>query len=89
MRQRHSPYFGQLAWFQHFHEEKIQSAIDRYSNEIKRVFGVLDSVLSKQNYLVGNKVTVADLSFIPYNSSVVNWMIPDIDIEGNYPALAR
>lgn len=83
------PYFGQAAWFQHFHAEKIPSAVERYNNEIKRVFGVLDSVLSKQQYLVGDKVTVADLSFIPWNSGVVNWLIPDIDIDKNYPSLAR
>ena len=29
---------------------------------------MLDSVLSKQKYLVGDKVTVADLIFIPWNS---------------------
>ena len=84
-----SPYFGQSAWFQKFHSEKVPSAVERYNNEIKRVFGVLDSVLSKQKYLVGNKVTIADLLFIPWNVMVVAWVIPDIDIEKNYPALAR
>ena len=53
------------------------------------MFGVLEEVLSKQEYLVGDKVTVADLSFIPWNAGVVNWLIPDIDLEKNYPALAR
>ena len=53
------------------------------------MFGVLDGVLSKQNYLVGDKLTIADLSFIPWNAAIVNGLIPDIDIEGNYPALAR
>jgi len=53
------------------------------------VFGVLDGVLSKQKYLVGDKVTIADLSFIPWNVAVVTWLIRDIDIETNYPALAR
>jgi len=83
------PYFGQSAWFQHFHAEKIPSVVERYNNEIKRVFGVLESVLSKQKYLVGDKVTIADLSFIPWNSAVVNWLIPDIGIEENYPGFAR
>jgi len=83
------PYFGQASWFQNYHAEKIPSAIERYQNEINRVFGVLESVLSKQKYLVGDKVTVADLSFIPWNSAVVHWLIPDVDLEKNYPALAR
>ena len=53
------------------------------------MFEVLDGVLSKQEYLVGDKVTIADLSFIPWNVGVVNRLIPDIDLEKNYPALAR
>jgi glutathione S-transferase len=59
------PYYGQAVWFAKFHSEKIQSAQDRYVNEIKRVLSVLESVLSKQEWLVGNKVTIADLAFIP------------------------
>ena len=46
-------------------------------------------MLSKQKYLVGDKVTIADLSFIPWNSAVVNWLIPDFDLEKDHPALAR
>ncbi|OJT13985.1 Glutathione S-transferase 1 [Trametes pubescens] len=47
------------------HPEKIPSAIERYQKEILRVLGVLESVLSKREWLVGGKCTVADLSFIP------------------------
>lgn len=61
-----SPYFGQWAWFTHFHPEKIASAQERYKQEIIRVWGVLESVLSKQDWLVGSKPTIADFSFIPY-----------------------
>ena len=78
-----------MAWFQNFHSEKIPSAIERYNNETKRVFSVLEGVLSKQKYLVGDKVTIADLSFIPWNVAAVNRLIPDIDLEANYPALAK
>ena len=62
------PYFGQAAWFTFFHPEKIPSAQERYKNEIVRVLGVLEDVLSKQEWLVGGKATVSDLSFIPYVS---------------------
>ena len=60
------PYFGQAAWFSWLHPEKVPSAIERYQNEIKRVWGVLESILSKQEWLVGGKPTVADFSFIMY-----------------------
>jgi len=49
---------------------------------------VLDTVLSNQKYLVGDKVTIADLSFIPWNMAVAR-LVPDLDLEGDYPALAR
>ena len=61
-----SPYFGQAGWFLFFSPEKIPSAIERYQKEIVRVLGVLESVLSKQQWLVGDKCSVADLSFITY-----------------------
>lgn len=86
---RHSPYFGQASWFQNYHPEKIPSAIERFKNEIKRVFGVLDNVLSKQKYLVGDKVTIADLSFIPWNVGALARLVPDADIDKNHPFLAR
>ena len=47
-----------------YHPEKIPSAVDRYKNEIKRVLGVLDGVLAKQEWLVAGKATIADISFI-------------------------
>ena len=31
-----------------------------------RVFGVLDGVLANQEWLVGNKCTIADLAFVSY-----------------------
>ena len=60
------PYFGQYAWFANWHPEKIPSAIERYEKEIERVLGVLDGVLSKQQWLVANKPTVADFAFYQY-----------------------
>ncbi|KAH0846053.1 hypothetical protein AYO21_01281 [Fonsecaea monophora] len=60
------PYFGQAIWFTKYHPEKIPSAITRYVDEIERVTFVLDTHLTttKQAYLVGDKCTYADLSFI-------------------------
>ncbi len=48
------------------HPENLPSVIERYQKEILRVLGVLENVLSKQEWLVGGKCTVADLSFIVY-----------------------
>lgn len=62
------PYFGQLIWFSRYHPEKVQSAVDRYANEVKRVTGVIDAHLKRQktDYLVGDKLTYADLMFVPW-----------------------
>ncbi|TGO16552.1 hypothetical protein BTUL_0026g00040 [Botrytis tulipae] len=60
------PYYGQASYFSRIHPEKIQSAIDRYANEIRRVTGVLESVLKTRDWLVGDKCTCADLCFIAW-----------------------
>ena len=59
------PYFGQVAWFLRLHPEKVPSAVERYRNEVKRVLSVLESVLSKQEWLVGGRLTIADITFVP------------------------
>ncbi|KAF2873784.1 glutathione S-transferase [Massariosphaeria phaeospora] len=66
------PYFGQAGWFTVLHAEKIPSAISRYTNEVRRILGVLDGHLAKTGtgYLVGDKLTYADLVFVPYNDRV-------------------
>jgi glutathione S-transferase len=66
---------------------KIQSAIDRYTQEGKRVLSVLDTVLTGKEYLVDNKYSYADLSFIPWN-----WILDIVDEWKNwrteYPVVA-
>jgi glutathione S-transferase len=39
-------------------------------DEIKRVLGVLEGCLTDRDWLVGDKMTFADLAFIPWN----NWL---------------
>ncbi|KAH8891517.1 glutathione S-transferase [Thozetella sp. PMI_491] len=65
------PYFGQATWFARFHPEKIPSAIERYTSEIFRVISVLDKALESNGtgFLVGDKLTYADLSFVTWAST--------------------
>lgn len=54
-----------------FHPEKnIISAQDRYRNEIKRVWSVIDYHLAKTGkpYLMGDKVCFVDLMFVTWNA---------------------
>ena len=78
------PYFGQKGWFSKFHPEKLPSAIERYTAEIKRIIGVIDTHLGKQgtDFLVGNKMTYADLMFIPYARTLGIAFAPEIDTSG-------
>ncbi|KAF2244525.1 glutathione S-transferase domain-containing protein [Trematosphaeria pertusa] len=64
------PYFGQAAWFNILHPERIPSAMARYSAEVRRILSILDGHLATSPYLVGDKLTYADFSFIPWNSMV-------------------
>ncbi|KAB8076285.1 glutathione S-transferase [Aspergillus leporis] len=60
------PYYGQAGWFVRSHLGNVPSAIERYRNEIRRITGVLGSVLRNQTWLVGDKCTYADLCFVPW-----------------------
>ncbi|KAH9919706.1 glutathione S-transferase [Fomitopsis serialis] len=86
------PYFGQSTWFLYLHHEKLPSAIERYQKEVLRVFGVLESVLSRQDWLAGGKCTIADLSFIPWNDIVLDLALKDyndFNFESDFPALHK
>ncbi|EKM49993.1 uncharacterized protein PHACADRAFT_130474 [Phanerochaete carnosa HHB-10118-sp] len=83
------PYFGQVAWFSVYHPEKVPSAVERYRSEIKRVLGVLEGVLSKREWLVGNKATVADFSFLTWNDAAANFLLENFDFDKEFPATAK
>lgn len=56
----------QVVFFNIYHPEKLPSVIERFEKEADRVISVLESVLSMQAFLNGDKVTVADLGFISW-----------------------
>ncbi|KAL9096085.1 MAG: hypothetical protein Q9165_001607 [Trypethelium subeluteriae] len=60
------PYFGQLAWFAKFHSEKLPSAIDRFVKEAERITAVLDKAVSGTGWLIGDRCTFVDLSFVTW-----------------------
>lgn len=82
------PYFGQAVWFKMFHAEKVQSALDRYVNEIHRVSGVLNRALQGHDWLVGDKYSFADVSFLTWYEVVIARVIGDaFDISTEFPNL--
>jgi len=60
------PMFGQSNHFSHYAVKKISYAIDRYINESKRLYEVMDKRLANVEYLAGNKYTIADIATHPW-----------------------
>ncbi|KAF4508754.1 hypothetical protein G6O67_005094 [Ophiocordyceps sinensis] len=58
------PNQGTLNHFNRYAPEKMQYAIDRYTNETRRLYRTMDTHLAKSQsgYLVGDRVTIADIS---------------------------
>ncbi|KAJ5958940.1 uncharacterized protein N7479_006090 [Penicillium vulpinum] len=83
------PYFGQAVWFTRVHSERVQSAIDRYVNEIRRVSGVLDRTLQGKQYLVDDKFSYADIAFIPWYVVFIEYKLDvETDMERDFPNVA-
>ncbi len=55
------PMMGQANVFHRYFPEKIQPAIDRYQNEVKRLFTVLDKHLAEHEFLAGD-FSIADIA---------------------------
>ncbi|KDE04826.1 hypothetical protein MVLG_04790 [Microbotryum lychnidis-dioicae p1A1 Lamole] len=87
------PYYGQAAHFFLFAPQKIPYAIKRYKDEVKRVLGVQEELLkeAKGGYLVGGKVTIADLAFITWNEFAIAASLgPDgTDVSKEFPTLFK
>jgi len=83
------PYFGQAQWFMKWHHECLPSAIKRYQDEILRVFSVLERIFNRRDWLIGNKPTIADLSFVRYNEYAVTELLgDDFDFAARFPKTA-
>ena len=59
------PMLGQAHHFRRFAKEQIAYAIARYSNESKRLYGVLDKRLGQADYLAGD-YGIADIATFPW-----------------------
>ncbi len=79
------PMLGQAHHFRQYAPEQIAYAVDRYSNEARRLYGVADTRLGKSAYLGGDSYSIADMAVWP-------WMrFPErqgVDVEA-YPNLQR
>ncbi|MEY3488831.1 MAG: hypothetical protein RL655_399 [Pseudomonadota bacterium] len=79
------PMLGQNHHFRLYAPEKIDYAINRYTNEAKRLYGVMDKQVSKTKFIAGNTYTIADMAIFPW---LRNWQNQGIDW-AEYPHLKR
>jgi len=79
------PMLGQAHHFRIYAPEKIDYAVNRYTNEAKRLYGVIDKQLSHHAYLAGDEYTIADIATYPWMRS---WKNQGIDW-ADYPHAKR
>ncbi|WP_173931169.1 glutathione binding-like protein [Chelativorans sp. Marseille-P2723] len=65
------PMAGQAHFFRNYASEKIQAAIERYTNEVNRLYGVMNKRLAQRDYLAG-EYSIADIACVGWVSSYEN-----------------
>lgn len=60
------PMLGQNHHFNLYADEKIPYAINRYVNESRRLYGVLNQQLAGKNFIIGDDYTIADMACYPW-----------------------
>lgn len=70
------PMLGQAHHFRIYASEKIDYAVNRYTHEAKRLYGVMDTRLAKSKFLGGNHYSIADIAIYPWLRS---WQNQGID----------
>jgi GSH-dependent disulfide-bond oxidoreductase len=59
------PMAGQAHHFRNYAPEKVQYGIDRYTNEVNRLYGVMNKRLANHDYLAG-EYSIADMASFPW-----------------------
>ncbi|MBK1688523.1 glutathione binding-like protein [Rubrivivax gelatinosus] len=77
------PMLGQAHHFRIYAPEKIDYAVDRYTHEAKRLYGVMNRKLARTRYIAGDEYTIADIAIFPWLRS---WKNQGIDWN-DYPHL--
>jgi GST-like protein len=77
------PMLGQAHHFRIYAPEKIPYAIDRYTNEARRLYGVMNRQIARHRYIAGDEYTVADIAIFPW---LRGWKNQGIDWD-DYPHL--
>ena len=79
------PMLGQAHHFRLYAPEPVPYAIERYSNEAKRLYGVIERRLAKSAFLGGKAYSIADIATFPWLRS---WQNQGVTLS-DYPHLER
>ncbi len=79
------PMLGQAHHFLRFAPERVPYAVERYTKETARIYGVLDQRLRGRGWLAGSAYSIADIATFPWVSRH-EWQ--DIDLVA-YPEVKR
>ena len=79
------PMFGQYNHFHNYAPEKLPYAMERYANEVRRLYGVLEKRLAEAPYLAGEAYSIADIATYPWTRGPEKRGIA----AGTFPAVER
>ncbi len=63
------PMAGQAGYFRVYAPEPLPAAVERYTREVSRLYGVLDRRLAGRDFLAGDAYSIADIACYP-------WVVP-------------
>ncbi len=65
------PMFGQFAHFFYYAKDKHPYSIERYSNEMIRLVGVIERRLAQSEWFGGDEYSIADMALLPWVEGLV------------------
>ncbi len=82
------PFSGQSVHFNHHAPEKVSYAIERYTFEVKRHYGVLNDHLADKTYMVGDTYSIVDMDVWGW-ARMAPYAMADVNIWAAFPNLKR
>ncbi len=77
------PMLGQAHHFRIYAPQKVDYAIERYTNEAKRLYGVLNTQLGYHEFVATDELTIADIAIYPWARLYANQGV-DIELYPNF-----
>ena len=81
------PYSGQAVHFRNFAPEPKEYAVNRYTFEAQRHWGILEARLGKQRYMCGEAYTIVDMAVLGWSRLIPFVLGPDAPKQ--FPNLQR